>query len=62
MNKVKAANEQTTIKVLRTAYFIAMKNRPFSDHDVITINLGNIFHSRYLANTMKKEFVSKIAK
>jgi len=41
--------EQTTIKVFRTAYYIAMQNRPFSDHDDLIklqeingINLGKI--------------------
>lgn len=37
-NKVKAANEQTTIKAFITAYFIAMKYRPFSDcNDLLLI-------------------------
>ncbi|XP_008183248.1 E3 SUMO-protein ligase KIAA1586-like [Acyrthosiphon pisum] len=33
MQKSIVDHEQTTIKVFRTAYYIAMKNRPFSDHD-----------------------------
>lgn len=75
VNKVKVANEETTIKVFRTAYYIAMKNRPYSDHDDLInlqeingMDLGNILHSRYsatniinhIANTMRKQLVSKI--
>lgn len=33
MKKIEEAKKYTTIKIFRTVYFIAMKNRPFSDHD-----------------------------
>jgi len=33
MNKIRADNEWTTIKVFRTAYYLAMNKRPFSDHN-----------------------------
>jgi hypothetical protein len=48
MKKSMVDNEQTTNKVFRTSYFIAMQYRPFSDHDdliklqeIVCVNLGN---------------------
>lgn len=75
MQKSIVDHEQTTIKVFRTAYYIAMQNRPFSDHDDLIklqeingVNLGKILHSRYsatniinhISNIMRKQLISKI--
>jgi len=75
MQKSIVDHEQTTIKVFRTAYYIAMQNRPFSDHDDLIklqeingVNLRKILHSRYsatniinhISNVMKKQLISRI--
>lgn len=45
-----------TEAVFRTAYHLAKKNRPFSDHESLIelqelngVNMGSILHSRYSA-------------
>jgi len=61
MQKSIADHEQTTIKVFIRAYYyyVAMQNRPFSDHDDLIklqeingVNLGKILHSRYFATNI----------
>lgn len=56
MKRIRAYNEQTTIKVFKTAYYITMNNRPFFNHDDLIklqeinfITLGYVLHSRYSA-------------
>ena len=51
--------EDITTKVFRTAYYIAKKNRPFSDHEGLIhlqeingIDMGSILHSRYSATNI----------
>lgn len=75
MQKIIVDHEQTTIKVFRIAYYIAMQIRPFSnDDDLIKlqeingVHLGKIFNSRYsatniinhISNIMRKQLISKI--
>lgn len=75
MKKNMVDNEQTTIKVFRTAYYIAMQNGQFSDHDDLIklqeingVNLGKILHSRYsttniinhISNKMRKQLIARI--
>jgi hypothetical protein len=59
IQKISAVAEETTIKVFRTAYYIAKKNRPFSDHEDLVelqhingVNLGSILHSRHTATSI----------
>jgi hypothetical protein len=49
-----AVAEETTIKVFRSAYYIAKKNKPFSDHEDLEklqhingVKLDSILNSRY---------------
>jgi len=35
IDKANLAAKEATMKVFRTAYYLAQKNRPFSDHDLL---------------------------
>lgn len=59
LNTMNIVAEDENIKLFRTAYYIAKKNRPFSDYeDLINlqqtngVNLGKILHSRYSATNI----------
>jgi hypothetical protein len=58
IQKISAVAEETTIKVFRTAYYTAKKNRQFSDHEDLVklqhingVNLGLILHYRHTATS-----------
>lgn len=75
INKVKTEEVRKTEIVFRTAYFLAKKNRPFTDHpaliDLQTLNgldCGIILHSRYsateindcIATEMKRKIIDNL--
>jgi hypothetical protein len=69
MKKSKVDNERAKNKVFRIANFIAMQNKPFSDHDDLIklqeingVNLCKILNSRYYATNIINHISNKIIK
>ncbi len=61
------AQEEPTIKMFRTAYYLAKSNRPYSDHEELIklqqlngMNLGSILYSRYTATNIITHLASEI--
>ncbi|KAM3624962.1 uncharacterized protein V6R79_004366 [Siganus canaliculatus] len=75
MEAITESYMKETEAVFRTAYYLAKKNRPFSDHGSLIelqelngVNMGSILHSRYsatqiiqhVASEMRSKIVSSI--
>ena len=72
-----AQHQSATEKCLRTAYYVAKENRPYSDYENLVklqqkngISLGVTLHSRWsctemidiIATTMRKKLIKEITK